>query len=45
MYTKKPDEVNTMGMDKNANTNDHKWIEKEKPPLKKAMKASQIKTS
>ena len=32
-------------MGKNANTNDQKGIEKEKPPHKKAMKASQIKTS
>ena len=39
-----PDEVNTMGMGKNANTNGQKGIEKEKPPNKKAMKASQIKT-
>ena len=42
---KTPDEVNTMGTGKNANTNGQKGIEKEKPPLKKAMKASQIKTS
>ena len=42
---KTPDEVNTMGMGKNANTNGQKGIEKEKPPHKKAMKASQIKTS
>ena len=40
-----PDEVNTMGMGKNANTNGQKETEKEKPPHKKAMKASQIKTS
>ena len=42
---KTPDEVNTMGSGKNANTNGQKGIEKEKPPHKKAMKASQIKTS
>ena len=42
---KTPDEVNTMGMDKNANTNGQKGIEKEKSPHKKATKASQIKTS
>ena len=42
---KTPDEVNTMGKGKNANTNGQKGIEKEKPPHKKAMKASQIKTS
>ena len=40
-----PDEVNTIGTGKNANTNGQKGIEKEKPPHKKAMKASQIKTS
>ena len=43
--SKTPDEVNTMAMGKNANTNGQKGIEKEKPPHKKAMKASQIKTS
>ena len=42
---KTPDEVNTMGMGKNANTNGQKGIEKEKPLHKKATKASQIKTS
>ena len=42
---KTPDKVNTMGTGKNANTNGQKRIEKEKPPHKKAMKASQIKTS
>ena len=44
---KTPDEVNTMGMGKNTNTNGQKGteIEKEKLPHKKAMKASQIKTS
>ena len=42
---KTPDEVNTMGTSKNANTDGQKGIEKEKPPDKKAMKASQIKTS
>ena len=40
---KTPDEVNTMGTGKNTNTNGQKGIEK--PPHKKAMKASQIKTS
>ena len=34
-----------MGTGKNANTNGRKGIEKEKPPHKKAKKASQIKTS
>ena len=43
--SKTPDEVNKMGMGKNANTNGQKGTEKEKPPHKKAMKASQIKTS
>ena len=42
---KTPDEVNTMGTGKNANTNGQKGIEKDKPPHKKATKASQIKTS
>ena len=42
---KTPDEVNTMGTGKNATTNGRKGIEKEKPPHKKGMKASQIKTS
>ena len=42
---KTPDEVNTMGTGKNAKTNGQKGIEKEKPPHKKATKASQIKTS
>ena len=42
---KTPDEVNTMGTGINANTNGQKGIEKEKPPHKKATKASQIKTS
>ena len=37
--------MNTIGTGKNANTNDQKEIEKEKPPHKKATKASQIKTS
>ena len=40
-----PDKVNTMGTGKNANTNGQKGIEKDKPLHKKAMKASQIKTS
>ena len=43
--SKTPDEVNTMGTGKNTNTNGQKGIEKEKPPHKKATKASQIKTS
>ena len=42
---KTPDEVNIMGMGKNANTNGQKEIEKVKPPHKKARQASQIKTS
>ena len=42
---KTPDKVNTMGMGKNANTNGQKGTEKEKHSHKKAMKASQIKTS
>ena len=42
---KTPDKVNTMGTGKNANTNGQKGIEKDKPPHKKAMKASQIKMS
>ena len=44
-YTQKtPDEVNTMGTGKKANTNGQKGIEKERPPHKKATKASQIKS-
>ena len=42
---KTPDEVNTMGMGKKANTNGQMGIEKEKTPHKKATKASQIKMS
>ena len=42
---KTPDKVNTMGTGKNTNTNGQKGIEKENPPHKKAMKASQTKTS
>ena len=42
---KTPDEVNTMCKGKNSNTNGQKGIEKDKPPHKKATKASQIKTS
>ena len=42
---KTPDEVKTMGTGKNANTKGQNEIEKEKPPHKKAMKASKIKTS
>ena len=41
---KTPDEVNTSGTGKNANIDGQKGIEKEKPPHKKATKASQIKT-
>ena len=37
--------MNTMGIGKNAKTNGQKGIEKDKPPHKKATKASQIKTS
>ena len=37
--------MNTMGTGKNANINGQKGIEKENLPHKKAMKASQIKTS
>ena len=37
--------MNTMGTGKNTNTDGQKGIEKDKPPHKKAMKASQIKTS
>ena len=37
--------MNTMGTGKNTNTNGQKGIEKDKLPHKKAMKASQIKTS
>ena len=40
-----PDEVNTSGTGKNANTDGQKGTEKVKPPHKKATKASQIKTS
>ena len=40
-----PDEVNTSGTGKNANINGQKGIEKEKPPHKKATKASKIKAS
>ena len=42
---KTPDKVNTMGTGKNTNTNGQKGIEKDKPPHKKSMKASQMKTS
>ena len=37
--------MNTMGTGRNANTNGQKGTEKENSPHKKAMKASQIKTS
>ena len=42
---KTPDEVNTLGTDKNANIDGQKGTESGKPPHKKATKASQIKTS
>ena len=42
---KTPDEVNTLGRGKNANIDGLKGTEKEKPPYKKATKASRIKTS
>ena len=42
---KTPDEVNTLGTDKNANIDGKEGTEKGKPPHKKATKASQIKTS
>ena len=42
---KTPDKGNTMGTGSNAKIDGQKGIEKEKPPYKKATKASQIKTS
>ena len=42
---KTPDEVNTSGTGKNANTDGQEGTEKVKPPHKKATKASQIKMS
>ena len=42
---KTPDEVNTLGTGKNTNIDGQKGTGKEKPPNKKATKASQIKTS
>ena len=42
---KTPDKVNTISTGKNVNINGQKGTEKEKPLHKKAMKASQIKTS
>ena len=42
---KTPDEMNTMGTGKKANTDGQKGIEKDKPSHKKATKASQIKMS
>ena len=42
---KTPDEVNTSGTGKNANTDGQEGTEKVKPPYKKATKASQIKTT
>ena len=35
MYTKKPDEVNTMSTGKNTNTNGQKGTEKKKPHTKR----------
>ena len=40
-----PDEVNKLGIDINANTNDKQGTEKVQPQCKKATKASQIKSS
>ena len=42
---KMPDEVNTSGIGKNANTDGQEGTGKAKPPQKKATKDSQIKTS
>ena len=42
---KTPDEVNTLGTGKNANTDGREGTEKVKPPHKKATKDIQIKTS
>ena len=42
---KTPDEVNTLGTGKNANTDGQKGTEKVKPPHKKSTKDSQIKMS
>ena len=42
---KTPDEVNTSGTGKNANSDGQEGNEKVKPPHKKATKDSQIKTS
>ena len=42
---KTPDEVNTLGTGKNANTDGREGTKKVKPPHKKATKDSQIKTS
>ena len=42
---KTPDEVNTLGTDKNANIDGQEGTKKVKPPYKKATKDSQIKTS
>ena len=42
---KTPDEVNTLGTGKNANTDGREGTEKVKPPHKKATKDSQIKMS
>ena len=42
---KTPDEVNTLGTDKNANTDGQERTKKAKPPCKNATKDSKIKTS
>ena len=42
---KTPDEVNILGTGKNANIDGKEGTKKEKPPHKKATKASQIKKS
>ena len=42
---KTPDEVNTSGTGKNANSNGREWTKKVKSPRKKATKDSQIKIS
>ena len=40
-----PDEVNKLGTDNNANTNEKEGTKKAQPQYKKAAKASQIKSS
>ena len=42
---KTPDEVNTLGTGKNANTDGQEGTEKVKPHIKRQQKDSQIKTS